>query len=377
MNRTTLKIDNMQLLISKKQALNHTPSPYAWPLKAPYIYALDLTTVCNNFCSGCANASLSREKTKRKERIEYMQDWKGLIDRIADHARLIRLTGGEPTLHREFKEIVEYINEKQIPFTLFTTGRWTVTKPQEIIEILKPLQYFEGMLVSLHGSTKETHHAFVESVDGAFDETCNNISLAAKAGLTVFTNAVITTWNASQIKDIFKLSMRLGAKYVVYNRYLGLPHPCEPSKETLRTTIRLIEEMKSEGFPCRFGAPIPQCFEPNTSPPTKSGYQSCNITPFGEVRPDNFITMGLGNIFKQTIEEIWSSPLIKGYRSFVPKDCVSCAVVDSCHGGATSVLIQHGLANDPLFVQPLSDYPLGYQPDSFENGIKYIGLSQD
>lgn len=356
---------------------NQIATPYAWPLSAPYIYALDLTTVCNNFCSGCANSELSREKQNRKLNVQYMTKWKEIIDRIAPHARLIRLTGGEPTLHREFLEIVAYINQKEIPFTIFTTGRWTVNLPQQIIAALQGLKYFEGLLVSLHGADSKSHNAFVESVEYAFDETCQNIELAAKAGLTVFTNAVMTQWNKHHLKDIFKLSMSLGAKYVVYNRYVGTPHPCEIGLDDMREAIRLVEGMKEEGFPCRFGAPIPQCFTPNTSPPTKSGYQACNITCTGEVRPDNFTNISFGNILQNSIEEIWASPKAKAYRGFLPTSCFGCAMAHVCHGGATSVLVEHSIAQDPLFTAPLRGYPQHFEPDLFENGIKYIGLSQD
>ena len=62
--------------------------------------------------------------------------------------------------------IVGYVDGMGIPHTIFTTGRWTVNKPDEVIRIYQGCEYFEGMLVSLHGSTKEAHNAFVESVEG-------------------------------------------------------------------------------------------------------------------------------------------------------------------------------------------------------------------
>ena len=90
---------------------------------SPISFSIELTYSCNQHCSGCANVWTN-------ERHQQLKAWRTLLDKIAPpdnrkkYAELIRITGGEPTLHSEFFEIIEYLDTFDIPYAIFTTGRW-------------------------------------------------------------------------------------------------------------------------------------------------------------------------------------------------------------------------------------------------------------
>ncbi|MCI5210406.1 MAG: radical SAM protein, partial [Candidatus Electrothrix sp. ATG2] len=116
---------------------------------APLSYAIELTYACNNSCTGCANIWGTRRQ-------QILINWRDLFDRIAPaenpgkYAELIRLTGGEPTLHPELAQIVDHVDSLGIAHVLFTNGRWP--DPAAIIELYQEQENCLGMLVSLHGS---------------------------------------------------------------------------------------------------------------------------------------------------------------------------------------------------------------------------------
>ncbi len=320
----------------------------------PLSYAVEITYACNNVCSGCSNAW----ESKRHEKLE---NWRALFDRIApphnrgQYAELIRITGGEPTLHNAFAEIVKYVDSFGVAHSTFSTGCWK--QPNEIIDTFKRCQNFIGLLVSLHGSTAAAHNAFVESGDKAFGETCTNIERAADAGIDVYTNTVLTRHSCNQIEEVIALAKRLGARYAVFNRFLGKAHPLEPDEKQLREAITLIERLHEEGRPCRIGNCVPPCFVANSSEGENSGMEHCAISPQGFVRPDNLTAYVFGNIFEQSVEDIWRSEKAQWYRRQIPADCHKCVALPRCRGGCRSVSIEYGLGRDRLMKEPIVQAP--------------------
>ncbi len=321
---------------------------------APISYAVEITFECNNFCPGCANVL-------EPNRGEILYDWKTLFDRIAPpgdrrkYAELIRITGGEPTLHKEFRQIIEYVDTFGIPHATFTNGRWA--HPDEIIGVFQKCNNFVGLLISLHGSTAPAHKAFVGGVETSFEETCANIQRATDSGFEVFTNTVLTKYSCEQIEDIIALSQKLGTNHAVFNRYLGKAHPVEPTEKQLRRAILLIEKLEGEGVSCHIGDCVPPCFVKNSSVGSNGGIEHCAISPEGFVRPDNLTSYVFGNFFEQSIEEIWQSDRAQWYRNQVPENCLECIELSRCRGGCRSVTIEYGLEGDRLMQAPIREAP--------------------
>ena len=325
---------------------------------APLSYAVELTYSCNNFCSGCANVW-------GQQRQQTLSNWRDLFDRIAPpenprkYAELIRLTGGEPTLHPEFQQIISYIDTLDIPHVLFSNGRWPV--PAAVIATCRSLKNSLGMLISLHGSTAAAHNALVNA--DAFAQTCANIRRAAEAGIEVFTNTVLTTESCPQIEEIIRLSQELGAGYAVFNRFLAGAHPLQASVAQLREAVLLIERLHAEGTACRIGNCVPKCFVPNSTEGSNAGIEHCAISPEGLVRPDNLTSTVFGNIFAQPITEIWQSEQAQQYRQHIAPACLQCTAVSRCRGGDRSFALEQGLEQDPLMTGPIQENTPAIQLD--------------
>jgi radical SAM protein with 4Fe4S-binding SPASM domain len=321
-------------------------------LSTPLAYNLELTLACNHACVGCANVLQPTSN-------HVLTDWRGVLERIAPphnrrrYAELIRLTGGEPTLHPEFPEIVACLDTFGIPHATLTNGVWP--QPDLVVQTFQKCRHLIGLLVSLHGRTAAAHGTFSGCDAAAFERTCANIRRAAEAGLEVFTNTVLTKHNCDQIEEIIALSQRLGAGYAVFNRYLGQPHPIEPTETQLHEAVLLIERLHQEGAPCHLGDCVPPCFTPNSSEGSNAGIELCTIAPNGDVRPDNLTHYTFGNIFEQSIEDIWQSERAQWFRQQIPAQCLECVKVSRCRGGARALMVEYDWPSDPLMREPLRD----------------------
>ncbi|MDU9051147.1 MAG: radical SAM protein [Candidatus Electrothrix sp. Rat3] len=320
---------------------------------APISFSVELTNACPNSCQGCANSW-------NKKHQESLKDWKTVLDRIAPpehrqkYAELIRLTGGEPTLHKDFPAIIEYIDSFDIDYAVFTSGRWQ----NDLLPLFISCNNLTGLLISLHGKDAPTHDAFVQSAN-AFEETCITIQRATEAGIEVFTNSVLTQDVCEQLDDIIALSQKLGANYAVFNRYLGPPHRQEPADSTLRDTIAAIEKYQGQGIQCRMGNSVPPCFIETTSEGANSGIEHCVISPQGWVRPDSTMPYVFGNLFEDSIETIWKSKEAESYRNALPDTCLQCVALPQCRGGyRLPTEKEQAFQPDRLMREPLTQVPV-------------------
>ncbi len=320
-----------------------------YTLSTPVIYSLELCAWCNNRCPGCSNVFIPRAKTPEPLSLE---GWQSILTAIRPYAERLKLTGGEPTLHPQFEEVVSFIGELGLSFTVFSNGRWPY--PERIIRLLSAIPQFKGLLVSLHGATAEAHEAFT-MVPGSFDETVENIKRATRAGLIVTISTVLTRHNFRQAADIAHFSQSLGAHHTVFNRYLGIQVPgIDLPEDGLREAARNIDSLQNEGIKVKFGNCIPQCFVRSSSRGCLAGVAYCTIDPWGNVRPCNHAPLICGNLLEQPIEAVWRSKEMQQWREMIPEQCQSCTAFSSCHGGCRAVAIKLGLEEDPLITGPLS-----------------------
>jgi len=324
-------------------------------LSLPVAYYLELTPACHNRCPGCGNVYADARDRNLASGLDG-KAWRDLILRLASHAHQLKLTGGEPTLHPAFAEIVRAVEDCGIPFTLFTNGRWS--QPDSLIRLLQNTVACEGLLVSLHGPDAAAHEAF-SGAPGSFDETVANVRRAADAGLDAAISIVINRHNWNRIAETLDLALSLGARHLVCNRYITAARaPADdiaPGEAQLRAAIAAVESLRAAGRPIRFGNCIPQCFEASSSRGCTAGSTFATIDPWGHMRPCNHAPLVAGDLLTQSVEEVWQGEVMAHWRSLVPAACATCPAFAACHGGCRAQAMLAGRAQDPLVrVQPVA-----------------------
>jgi MoaA/NifB/PqqE/SkfB family radical SAM enzyme len=124
------------------------------PVFSPISINLDLTSACNFSCPFCVDSKLiNAGKSLTFEEV------KKTIDTLHSHGLLsvILIGGGEPTLHKDFGEIVLYIKSKRLQVGIVTNGS-RLEKIEAVVEELKEKDWIrisidaagEGVFKDLH-----------------------------------------------------------------------------------------------------------------------------------------------------------------------------------------------------------------------------------
>lgn len=318
-------------------------------LSMPANYILELTQACNNRCAGCGNVYAHRSMTPMPS-----STWKMIIESFAGQAAQITLSGGEPTLHPEFFDILTCATARDALVNIFTNGRWV--EPRRFVERLRGWPNLGGLLISLHGATAASHEAFTK-VPGSFNETLSNIALAVEAGIPVALSSIITHQSWQDVDALFALARRIGIEYLTFPRYIGPSLPgVEPTREELSFALQRIEALHAAGANVDYGTCVPQCFVENMSEGCTAGAVYVAIDPWGNVRPCNFSPTIIGSLHEHSMHDLWHSDKMNTWRALMPDECTTCAAYSVCHGGCRAVQELRAGGRDPLRGKPLVEF---------------------
>lgn len=150
---------------------------------------------CINNCLFCAVADVRAFEMEKKTAISAIDFC------YRDGCKEITISGGEPTLRHDFKEIIEHAIHHGLKIHLQTNARPLSEKRfcNEIVGL-----GIHDFYVSLHGSRSEIHDNLTRR-RGSFRETMKGIENLVELGSVVDTNFVITKGNYMDIPDYAKL----------------------------------------------------------------------------------------------------------------------------------------------------------------------------
>ncbi len=122
----------------------------------------------------------------------------------------VSFTGGEPCLHPEFEQFVEYFAANNFKMGFVSNGS-LIERYSFIVNNHRSLMEF--MCVSLDGSTAEVYELIRQN--GDFYKTVEAIKYFTSQGIYTKTSICINKLNMHQVEDMVRLSGDLGVKTVV------------------------------------------------------------------------------------------------------------------------------------------------------------------
>jgi MoaA/NifB/PqqE/SkfB family radical SAM enzyme len=200
-----------------------------------------LTDRCQLDCQHCLR---DPEKTARDLPFD-------LFIRILDQGRTlygirsVSFTGGEPTLHPQFLDIVRAVAERQQTWDMVTNGRrlpWVLEAISREPELRASLRLLS---VSLDGAERETHDEIRGA--GSYAEVMQAISSAVAHGVPFGIQCALHRKNVHELERLGLLAAQLGAKHVSFAllQPTGTPHDAALflSAEAWRSVYRRLEAL--------------------------------------------------------------------------------------------------------------------------------------
>jgi mycofactocin biosynthetic radical S-adenosylmethionine protein MftC len=172
-------------------------------LDAPICLTWELTYACNLACVHCLSSS-GRRDPRELSTAECM----AVVDELERmQVFYVNIGGGEPTVRRDFWELVDYATSHNVGVKFSTNGS-RITGP--IAARLAASDYVD-VQVSLDGTTREVNDAVRGA--GSYDTALRAMDNLAAAGFHGFKlSVVITRQNAGQLGEFKALADRYGAQ---------------------------------------------------------------------------------------------------------------------------------------------------------------------
>jgi MoaA/NifB/PqqE/SkfB family radical SAM enzyme len=169
--------------------------------------SVHLTDICNSKCNFCIvdspfvqDDSISRKRVSR------------FLRENADKGfEAVNIHGGEPTIRRDFLEILQEIKDLGYPTVLLQTNGRKLAR-RNYAEAVTQLGV-SLFIVSMHGATSITQDRISKSL-GSFRQAVDGIKNVKELGAKVRTNSVVCKDNFTEIPEIADLCMDLGADHV-------------------------------------------------------------------------------------------------------------------------------------------------------------------
>ena len=341
-------------------------------IQPPFMVSYSITTKCNLKCKHCYSESVDEASPDELSTEEAFR----LVDDLSHWGiGLLIIDGGEPLCREDMLDVVKYASSKGI--------RTTIGSNATLIDegMAKKLREAGVMAVaiSVDGVDAVTHDSF-RGVSGAFEQTLKGIKACRNASLPFQLNMVVRKDNFSQLEDMLRLALDLGANAAeVFDLVAAgrAKHECQELVLSLEERRQAMEQLAQaqEDYPIVIRVPgcpmYPLLLQQKQIQPRHFPREMLRRVPYydrgcaagmpmgyvmvlsnGEVNPCMLLQTRLGNIREQSIISIWeNSPVLAKLRQrdLLKGECGDCQYKLTCSGCRGRAYEETGdmMASDP------------------------------
>lgn len=317
-------------------------------LSGPLDAQIELTSKCNNYCVHCYNYWRGDKfRDQNKNYHDSSLSLTGLetaINYLAQHQIIaLTFTGGEPLL--KGRELLEGIKiAKRYDIACSINSNLTLMTP-EFARDLKAAG-LGSILASLHADDSALHDAITQR-RGSYSQTVRGIGISLQEGLNITVNMVVSALNKDQVLDTGKFVKSLGVSSFSATKV----SPCmggvnfdeiDLSKEDYKKMLDdLLILEREKGMYVDSLISYPLCalgdwghYQKFIERKCAAGVATCVISAEGDVRPCTVADETYGNLFNETLGDIWKSMTDWRDGSRIPRECLSeCEYFSSCRAG--------------------------------------------
>lgn len=318
----------------------------------PISGTFEITSRCNFNCRMCYIHRSNCEEVRRRELTT--EEWKRIADELYDSGVLMLLiTGGEPLIREDFRDIYIYAKEKGFSVSVNTNGSLI---NDEIVELFK--EYPPARVsVSMYGVSPETYERVTGSAAGYEKATAGALALK-KAGVQIRLSMSITPFNKDDIPAIFDWA-RDNEFPIQATSYMFPParigdtiERCDPEtaaanlvacekarypiEEYLRRAREIVNGKRPED---PFGEETDDIGERIRC---RAGQSTFWITYEGEMTPCAMMPDPKISLRENSVEKAWEYIFRQSQEIILPPKCTKCAYRYICDACAASCRAETG-----------------------------------
>jgi hypothetical protein len=163
-----------------------------------------LTNYCNEGCGFCFAKQLMKDGDKKEITLK---EYSKLLDYFERNgSKAVYLLGGEPTLHSNFKEVVEMSHKRGFEIELFTNGIFSDDTREFLVKNAEKIRVFHINIATPSYRLKETKDA----VNKFIERVCNKTKVVLVITIDSFTKDYLTDMLYIGGKNIDKCVARIG-----------------------------------------------------------------------------------------------------------------------------------------------------------------------
>ena len=316
----------------------------------------ELTPVCNMNCKMCY-VRMSKQQQEAVRPLRTAEEWLSLAEEARQAGMLyLLLTGGEPFLHPQFREILTSLHGMGFVISINSNATLIDAETVQWLKRVPPVR----INITLYGASNETYARLCGNPQG-FTQVMNAIRLLKEAGISVKLNYSVTTYNADDMEDNFAFDQ--SEKHNVQaSTYMFPPLRRDPgsygrndrlspeeaayysAKVELLSYGREAFLQRPEGDDCPLSVSTDEtCTTEGEKIRCRAGKCSFWITWQGKMLPCGmFPGTDECNVFDSGFEASWKKVRETADEIRLPAQCASCNLRDTCRACAAMVVTESG-----------------------------------
>ena len=169
--------------------------------RTPINATIELTPTCNFRCDMCY-IRMEKSQAEKRGGLRSIEEWLHIADQLQEIGTLfILLTGGEPLLYPDFKELYIRLKEKGFILTINTNATLIDDETVRLFQRLKPRR----VNVSLYGVTNGTYLNLCHATNG-FDRCLEGLKRLKEYGIDTKLNLTLTRQNIKEHRQMLELA---------------------------------------------------------------------------------------------------------------------------------------------------------------------------
>jgi radical SAM protein with 4Fe4S-binding SPASM domain len=277
------------------------------------------------------------------------------------------ITGGEPLIRKNLiRQLIRYLKRSNIDVSLNTNLLLLdSTSLRDFID-----NGLDGILVSCPSSNPVLYNFMTGG--GIYSNFYSQLRMLIDSGQHFSVNMVVNQNNLDYIRQTAISMQNLGVKiFSATPMALNLQTPDKDNLLSLEQVRKLIDDLvwiqKNLDLTVDIFEAIPKCAFPIEIRKSKfsflnrkcqAGKTIVTIANNGDVRPCSHNPKVYGNLFVETIENIWMSMSDWRDKTYLPDRCSNCKLVKDCYGGCritAKTYTGHCQGEDPWMDFPITE----------------------